>query len=248
MASTSLFGPAHATRHADYRVFQQWLIITGVLVFAGWISYRYGLIGALVAGDRTYISLVIGALFAVSWAYCGVRSAWISREDARFAAIRHAVERDGAALALDGAGRLTLGGRAAPESAAADYLAGAIALHVRPDQRAPDTLVDVLGERLAGAHEFGWFICGVLIKLGLLGTVIGFIVMLATVNSATSFDVSAVRELLVGMSQGMRVALYTTLVGLGASMILSLQYLLLDRAADRLQSAIVSFAQRQRLG
>jgi biopolymer transport protein ExbB/TolQ len=109
-------------------------------------------------------------------------------------------------------------------------------------------VVDVLGERLAGAHEMGWFICGALIKLGLLGTVIGFIVMLATVNSTQSFDVAAIQQLLVGMSQGMRVALYTTLVGLTTSMVLSLQYLLLDRAADRLQARIVTFAQDQRLG
>ena len=111
-----------------------------------------------------------------------------------------------------------------------------------------DKRAQPIGERLSGPHEFGWFIVNGLIKLGLLGTVIGFIVMLATVDSATSFDVAAVQQLLVGMSQGMRVALYTTLAGLATSMVLSLHYLLLDRAADRLQARIVTFAQQRHLG
>ena len=155
---------------------------------------------------------------------------------------------DGQTLALARNGQLAVGGQAQPDSAAGAYLASLLHFYSHRGAEPPDTLVDVLGERLSGAHELGWFICGALIKLGLLGTVIGFIVMLATVDSAQSFDVAAIQQLLVGMSQGMRVALYTTLVGLTTSMILSLHYLLLDRAADRLQARIVIFAQRQRLG
>lgn len=232
---------------ASGHVFQQWLIITGVLVFAVWVAQQYNVVTTLVSGDVTRVSLLICLIFAVTWAYCGIRSAWISRETARFEHITDGVD-NGEHLALAGDGHLTVGGRAQPDSAAGAYLASLLHFYSHRGAEPPDTLVDVLGERLSGAHEMGWFICGALVKLGLLGTVIGFIVMLATVDSAQSFDVAAIQQLLVGMSQGMRVALYTTLVGLTTSMILSLHYLLLDRAADRLQARIVIFAQRQRLG
>ncbi|MES1950301.1 hypothetical protein S4A8_05558 [Salinisphaera sp. S4-8] len=226
-------------------VFQQWLIITGVLVFVLWVAQQYNVLTALIAGDSTRVSLIIGLIFCATWGYCGVRSAWLSLEAARFEAI---AGDENARLDLTGRSTLTVDGQVQPASAAAAYLAALLHFHGHREGRPPDTLVDLLGERLAGAHEMGWFVCGALIKLGLLGTVIGFIVMLATVNATQSFDVAAIQQLLVGMSQGMRVALYTTLVGLSTSMVLSLQYLLLDRAADRLQARIVTFAQSRHLG
>lgn len=232
---------------ASGHVLQQWLIITGVLVFALWLAQQYNVLTALISGDVTRLSLLICIIFAATWSYCGIRSAWVSREIARFENIAAGVD-DGDTLGLTHDGHLAVGGRAQPDSAAGAYLASLLHFYSHRGAEPPDTLVDVLGERLSGAHEMGWFICGALIKLGLLGTVIGFIVMLATVDSTQSFDVAAIQQLLVGMSQGMRVALYTTLVGLTTSMILSLHYLLLDRAADRLQARIVIFAQRQRLG
>lgn len=238
------------TRHpaaASYHVFQQWLIITGVLVFALWIAQQYAVVSTLIEGDSTRVSLLIAAIFVFSWVYCGVRSAWLSRESARFDAII-AGTRHGERLSLHGDDGIALGSTRQPESAAGAYLGSLLHVQAHRGGEPPDTLVDVLGERLAGSHEFGWFICGLLIKLGLLGTVIGFIVMLATVNSTESFDVAAIQQLLVGMSQGMRVALYTTLVGLVTSMVLSLHYLLLDRAADRLQTRIVIFAQQHPFG
>ncbi|MES1925964.1 MotA/TolQ/ExbB proton channel family protein [Salinisphaera sp. T31B1] len=238
---------ARAPGTASYHVFQQWLIITGVLLFGLWVAQQYHVVSALIAGDSTRVSLLIALIFVVTWAYCGIRSAWLSREAARFDAIVIAT-RGGDSLRLDGDDRVRIGDHAQPDSAAGAYLASLLHVHAHRGGEPPDTLVDVLGERLAGSHEMGWFICGLLIKLGLLGTVIGFIVMLATVDSTQSFDVAAIQQLLVGMSQGMRVALYTTLVGLATSMVLSLHYLLLDRAADRLQTRIVIFAQQHPFG
>lgn len=244
--------PGHnRTRHADgpsYYVLQQWLIETGVLVFALWLAQQYQVITTLVGGDSTRVTLLICLIFTATWLYCGLRSLWLSRESARFDAIVGRVDAGRRLeLAADGGG-LSDGQTRLHDSAGSAYLAGLLRARRRRDGEKPDTLVDLLGETLQGAHEFGWFICGLLIKLGLLGTVIGFIVMLATVDSVRSFDVGAIQQLLVGMSQGMRVSLYTTLVGLVTSMILSLHYLLLDRAADRLQARIVTFAQRQHLG
>ena len=67
-------------------------------------------------------------------------------------------------------------------------------------------------------------------KLGLTGTVIGFILMLLPIGDIKQFDPSLMQQLLSAMSGGMAVALYTTLAGLVTSTLLKLQYYLLDSA------------------
>ena len=74
---------------------------------------------------------------------------------------------------------------------------------------------------------------GGMIKLGLLGTVIGFIVMLSSVSGLENLTIADVKDLMQKMTEGMGIAMSTTLIGLIGSMLLSAQYLLLDRMADR---------------
>ena len=71
--------------------------------------------------------------------------------------------------------------------------------------------------------------------------------MLASVSQLESFDISQMQEVLKNMSSGMGVALYTTLVGIGASVLLGLQLLLLDRSADRLVANTVRYASEYRV-
>jgi hypothetical protein len=97
----------------------------------------------------------------------------------------------------------------------------------------------LLSEATHGPHETAWWFAGACIKLGLLGTVVGFIVMASQLGSMHSFDIERAQELLARMTGGMAIALYTTLVGLLANLWLGLQLLLLDRLADRLVAAIV---------
>ncbi|MGH8598031.1 MAG: hypothetical protein ACREXT_15355, partial [Gammaproteobacteria bacterium] len=60
-----------------------------------------------------------------------------------------------------------------------------------------------------------------------------------------TFDIAHAQALLGSMTVGMGVALNTTLVGLVTSMLLGLQYLLLDRGADRLLADAVFFAETE---
>ena len=84
-----------------------------------------------------------------------------------------------------------------------------------------------------------------MIKLGLLGTVIGFIFMLSSVAQMETTDLNAAKLMLTQMSDGMRIALFTTLAGLSSGLILGIQYQLLDRAADRLFGIIVTIVDTQ---
>ena len=70
----------------------------------------------------------------------------------------------------------------------------------------------------------GFFISDLLLKLGIIGTVIGFIIMLSSLSAIDEMNLSKMNNLLLSMSAGMKVALYTTLTGLIGSILLSIQY------------------------
>jgi MotA/TolQ/ExbB proton channel family len=106
--------------------------------------------------------------------------------------------------------------------------------------RSADVASQLLGERSHGPHETAWWFAAATIKLGLLGTVVGFIVMASQIGNMPSFDIDQVQNLLKKMTQGMAIALYTTLVGLIANLWLGLQLMLMDRLADRIAADILA--------
>jgi ABC-type Fe3+ transport system permease subunit len=78
-------------------------------------------------------------------------------------------------------------------------------------------------------YEFGWFASEICLTLGLIGTVSGFILMLYGVFADLNVnDTDSVQQSLKNMSFGMSTALYTTLVGLIAGLVLKLQYFRLE--------------------
>ena len=103
---------------------------------------------------------------------------------------------------------------------------------------------ELLAEHFHYQHAFGWFAAGAMIKLGLLGTVIGFIMMLTSIGGLDSLEIEQVQQLMQRMTQGMMVALNTTLLGLVGSMILGVQYLLLDHFADQLLVRTLTWVQQ----
>lgn len=109
-------------------------------------------------------------------------------------------------------------------------------------RRSAEVATQLLGERTHGPHETAWWFAAATIKLGLLGTVVGFIVMATQIGDMPSFDIDQVQNLLKKMTQGMAIALYTTLVGLIANLWLGLQLMLMDRLADRIAADILADA------
>lgn len=112
--------------------------------------------------------------------------------------------------------------------------------HARTLVRSPEVALALLADRSHGPHETGWWFASACIKLGLLGTVVGFIMMAGTIGRMPSFDIGQVQELLRQMTSGMAVALLTTLAGVAANLWLGLQLLLLDRVADRIAADILA--------
>ena len=99
------------------------------------------------------------------------------------------------------------------------------------------TLVE---DELSNKHSIGYLAIDVLLKLGLTGTVIGFILMLLPIGEIQDFDPKVLQQLLSTMSGGMAVALYTTLTGLVTSMLLKFQYFILDSSLSHTLNHISS--------
>ena len=92
-------------------------------------------------------------------------------------------------------------------------------------------------------YEFvdnSFFIADLLLKLGIVGTVIGFIIMLSSLSTIDEMNLSKMNNLLLSMSGGMKVALYTTLSGLIGSILITIQSNFLENKINIFISKVLS--------
>ena len=106
-------------------------------------------------------------------------------------------------------------------------------------RRTEDMTTQLPDDDMARWLNHGWFAADSVLKIGLLGTIIGFILMLAPIGNLTSFDAASLQSALAAMSAGMAVALYTTLAGLIANIVLRFQFQFL---ADAMQKRLIEEA------
>jgi hypothetical protein len=137
------------------------------------------------------------------------------------------------------------GGAVLPGGFIADYIADYAGTRAAPSdpQSESGDLLEAYASRLRGKHEFGWFWIDLMLKVGFLGTLVGFIMMLASVSQNTVIDASTMQNVLKQMSYGMSTALNTTLASLVAGTLLSFPYYLLGRGLDELIECTVRIAQ-----
>ncbi len=187
------------------------LSLFGLEAFAVLLFAEAGLLQRLLAEDYSYISRVILLIYAAASLHFLLVGYRLSREF-------DAVGRDDA---VDDHGNV-------PRYYALMRQAGSAT-----DENG-DLLLDVLDGRCRGQYRFGYVIADLMLKLGLLGTVIGFIFMLGSLVDLNSIDINVMQSLLAQMSGGMKVALFTTLTGLSCGVLLNMKYQLLDWSVDNL--------------
>lgn len=90
------------------------------------------------------------------------------------------------------------------------------------------TMVLVQTYRKQPSKDYQWFISDVFMSLGLLGTIFGLIVVFATFGTIDLSNIASSKEMVLGMSGGIAVALYTTLIGLIASILLKIKLVICD--------------------
>jgi hypothetical protein len=95
-------------------------------------------------------------------------------------------------------------------------------------------LLRSLAGRLRGREKLGFFISESLLRIALLGTAVGFIIMLIPISGLRSFEADMLRETLTAMTGGMAIALNVTVAGIGTALLLKFQYFLLDAAITEL--------------
>ncbi len=203
------------------------LIVLGLVLFGAFLLAERGLVTLALDADKSRISYVILGLYALASLHWLILAGSLSRERARFARLEADPDAERTALKDGAIGR---------------FLSN-LELRQR-EQRDGDcsTLVSAFGDELFNRHAFGHFASDVLLKLGLLGTVVGFIFMLLPVAELAEFEASLMQDLLKSMSSGMAVALYTTLAGLITSTLLKLQYHLLDASVADLATRLAVLA------
>jgi hypothetical protein len=224
----------------DHLPLLRWLIFTGVCVFAFVLAWHFGLVRMMVNGDKTYISVVIGVLYVLSSLHCLVRTAAISREldrAHRVLALVSSGSNGVPQLKVDGAEVVTAEGTTLPHGEVTAHIRNLILkAMLQGDERRLDQtlLLRGLADTLRGPNQLGTYAGDALMKLGLLGTIIGFIMMLAPIAGLDAADRASVRTSMGLMSDGMAVAMYTTLTGLIGSILVQTQYYMLDKATQRL--------------
>jgi hypothetical protein len=108
-----------------------------------------------------------------------------------------------------------------------------------PQQATSTANPEYVEAMLARWLNHGWLAADSVLKLGLLGTIIGFILMLSPIAGLSGYDAASLQAALTKMSGGMAVALYTTLAGLVANLLLRVQFQLL---ADAMQALVLDLS------
>tara|TARA_Y100000310_G_scaffold100203_1_gene98066 strand:- start:1757 stop:2098 length:342 start_codon:yes stop_codon:yes gene_type:complete len=91
-------------------------------------------------------------------------------------------------------------------------------------------------KKLNNGAEKGWFVSDLVMTVGMVGTVIGFMTMLVGLGDVDVSNVSTVQDLIKKLGYGMSTALYTTLFGLVCGSLLKVQYFNIDCEIEDLKS------------
>ncbi|MEM3000584.1 MAG: MotA/TolQ/ExbB proton channel family protein [Nitrososphaerales archaeon] len=75
----------------------------------------------------------------------------------------------------------------------------------------------------ANGLQFIWFVSDACLTIGMIGTIIGFLIMFSDGIVIVPGDIAGIQRLLSRFGVGVGTALYTTLVGLVCSLVLKLQ-------------------------
>ena len=191
-------------------------LINAVALALAVIAWLQGLVAPIFATDTTYLTHLIVAVFAVGLATCLRRIVQISRE-------LNAVKE----------------GRPAPGTRAGQFLAQARDTDSQGRASLAGALRLKLSSRIAGVRQFA----NNLVLLGLIGTVVGFIMALSGVDPDTVGDAAAIAPMVSNLIEGMGVALYTTLVGSVLNIWLMLNCRLLETASVSLVTQLVEVAE-----
>jgi hypothetical protein len=199
-------------RNYDYLLIFRFLLtnLIGVTLVAA--AYVHGVIDSLKIDDPTRLSLLTVGLFVAGLFLCGLRIVRISRE------LNEVRARN-----------------PQPDSKVAQYLALVETAGREGRTIAAEALRLKLISRIVAVRH----IANTLVILGLLGTVVGFIISLGGVRPEVATNASAVTPMIATLVTGMSVALGNTLIGGVLNVWLNANYYILSTGTAQLICALL---------
>ncbi|HSM39310.1 MAG TPA: MotA/TolQ/ExbB proton channel family protein [Afifellaceae bacterium] len=216
--------------HANTHIFPQiWLLLASLMAFGTFVIVDLGYMEAVIDADRSRLSVLIVLLFLGASAH----AAWhIFAASGRIKATRE-YRRSASAEAAETGSHEIRDARSFVRAFAHSLTLERAALPAAGGDNQSNVL-EIYADRLRSAVEIGWYIVDILVRLGLVGTIIGFILILGTLSDGPEVTADNIQNLLISMSGGMGIALYTTLTGLITASLLGMQYMVLGRCVESL--------------
>ncbi len=202
--------------HYKYLLFLRYCLLNSVGLAFLVVAYSQGLLTKAINADITNVVLLIILLFFIGLILATHKTIWISKE-------------------LD----LANENNQQKDSIFNDFINKSKTL----DASSRSNLASSLRINISGKINLIKFISNTLVILGLIGTVIGFIIALSGVDSSVANNPEEVGKMVTSLISGMSVALYTTLAGSIFSVWLNICYHILSNGANQLLSKIIEIGE-----
>jgi len=172
------------------------LLVLVVIIFGFWLLNERNLLLIVLEGDKSHISKIIGFLWIITSLYWILLSKNISNEKDSFSNFNFHNKNLSTTKFFNG---LEGGER-------------------------KEILLNAIELDFEKKLSYGMIASEISLKLGLLGTIIGFILMLQPIANLDNTSPENLNIALASMSSGMAVALYTTLSGIVVNTLLRIQF------------------------
>ncbi len=212
--------------HID-NIFIYWIYFVSLIAISIYIMQSFNLISTIFHDDISYISSLIAIIF-LFYLTLGGYYLYKLRDALYFLDSNKDITKDNMFVAIYNDFRALYSKKINELKTSPMYLSN---------------LQSIRDEFKAKLYEFvdnGFFVADLLLKLGIVGTVIGFIIMLSSLSTIDEMNLSKMNNLLLSMSSGMKVALYTTLSGLVGSILLTIQNNFLESKINIFISKVLS--------
>ena len=214
---TAVRGETDSVGRYRFLLLLRFLLVNGtglVLLGAVWMQ---GWIERILAADDTHICKLIFALFVVGVVWTGQQVLMLSRE-------LNALERW--PIGSDARATEVLRAMAGRDGHTRAALVAALRLK--------------LAQRIGRVRHMA----STLVLLGLIGTIVGFVIALSGVDQAAVTDASAIGPMVATLLHGMAMALFKTLVGSVLNVWLMVDYRLLESGATHLLTHVIEQGER----
>ena len=221
-------------RDGAYDAVLKWVLLMALITLGAVVSYEFGLLTYLFAADESRITVLIAVLYIAFSMHCFWILLELSQEYRRALQIKS--ELDSAEKIPDF--KLS-------EGLIDQYLADVFLSrrNAGDTEGNADLLMASLGAAFRRRTKVGTYGADLLYKLGMLGTMVGFVMMLNSMGDLSNFDVDTLRLALQDMIAGMAVSLLTTIAGLIGGILVRLEYNIADALVTDISQTAVSFTE-----